>query len=381
MFPQKPRQKIRGFTLIEVVVAMAILGIVTIMIFSLLGYNLNAFSQSSAAVDEQSSLRLAAYKLTNKLRNIGYIDLGNGSFADTSAIQAVSATDHFIFLSDDGLKDGDFSSISSVSDAEIKSVLFSLRGSNEKYFLGITLSGSTDTYTTEVLLNNIVTNSAVQMGSFDMASAFSYIQYNYNEPPAVSTSASSSSSSTPSDVSVASISVQWQNNSNSISADGGTLQMTASVLPVTASNQSVTWSVSNTDYATIDSSGVLKAKNNGSVIVTATAMDGSGHSGWAEITISGQTTTPLQITNVPDGEITIHKGSKYTYTLEIEGGTPGYSCTFSYPNDGGTVSISDNSITWNSPNGNNKTLTFSAVVTDQDGNTAKTGDITVKTTN
>lgn len=370
MFPQKPRQKNRGFTLIEVVVAMAILGIVTIMIFSLLGYNLNAFSQSSAAVDEQSSLRLAAYKLTNKLRNIGYIDLGNGSFADTSAIQAVSATDHFIFLSDDGLKDGDFSSISSVSDAEIKSVLFSLRESNEKYFLGITLSGSTDAYTTEVLLNNIVTNSAVQMGSFDMASAFSYIQYNYNEPPAVSTSASSSSSSTPSDVSVASISVQGQNNSNSISADGGTLQMTASVLPVTASNQSVTWSVSNKDYATIDSSGVLKAKNNGSVIVTATAMDGSGHSGWAEITISGQTIYET----VRKKEIYSYRaaatwGPDYTYDIEIE------KC------DGGAVTTTETGdLDWQSPNGKPGQILEFTVTVYQEGVVVTTQTIIVTTT-
>lgn len=381
MFPQKPRQKNRGFTLIEVVVAMAILGIVTIMIFSLLGYNLNAFSQSSAAVDEQSSLRLAAYKLTNKLRNIGYIDLGNGSFADTSEIQAVSATDHFIFLSDDGLKDGDFSSISSVSDAEIKSVSFRLRESNEKYFLRITLSGSTDTYTTEVLLNNIVTNSAVQMGSFDMASAFSYIQYNYNEPPAVSTSASSSSSSTPSDVPVASISVQGQGsiNPNSISADGGTLQMTAFVSPVTASNQSVTWSVSNTDYATIDSSGVLKAKNNGSVIVTATSVDNNEITGSAEITISGQS---LKL-NAP--ETTVHKGDLYTYEAKATGGTPGYIYTISYTQHAGDLPIisSDGStITWQAPNGNGKIMKFIVTVTDKDGhgNTVSSA-VTVTTTN
>jgi hypothetical protein len=57
-----------------------------------------------------------------------------------------------------------------------------------------------------------------------------------------------------------------------INTNGGTLQMTATVLPANATNQTVTWSVTNgTGSATIDSSGLLTAVSNGTVTVIATA--------------------------------------------------------------------------------------------------------------
>lgn len=94
---------------------------------------------------------------------------------------------------------------------------------------------------------------------------------------------------------VTSISVTGEGGTTAITEDGGTLQMKATVLPATASNKAVSWSVDST-IATINSgSGLLKAVANGKVIVTATAMDGSGITGTAEIEISGQPTRTLTI--------------------------------------------------------------------------------------
>ena len=64
-----------------------------------------------------------------------------------------------------------------------------------------------------------------------------------------------------------------------------TLQMTALVVPDTASVQTVTWSVSNTSIASIDANGVLTGKALGTVTVTASATDGSGIKGTKNITI------------------------------------------------------------------------------------------------
>ncbi|MGI6752237.1 MAG: Ig-like domain-containing protein, partial [Anaerovoracaceae bacterium] len=75
-----------------------------------------------------------------------------------------------------------------------------------------------------------------------------------------------------------------------ITTDGGTLQMIATVEPDNASNKNVTWSVDDSSIATINSEGLLTAKTNGTVKVTATAKDGSGKSGFAEITITNQRT-------------------------------------------------------------------------------------------
>ena len=79
--------------------------------------------------------------------------------------------------------------------------------------------------------------------------------------------------------------------STSITINGGTLQMTATVLPSTASNKNVTWSVDSSSLASISSSGLLTAKANGVVTVKAIANDGSGVSGIKQITISGQTSS------------------------------------------------------------------------------------------
>jgi len=66
--------------------------------------------------------------------------------------------------------------------------------------------------------------------------------------------------------------------SATIILNGGTLQMSATALPANATNQTVTWSVTNgTGSATINStSGLLTATGAGTVTVTASAVDGSG---------------------------------------------------------------------------------------------------------
>ena len=66
-----------------------------------------------------------------------------------------------------------------------------------------------------------------------------------------------------------------------------TLQMSAEVLPIDATNQTVTWSVeAGTGTASISSNGLLTALTNGTVTVKATADDGTGVVGTKEITIS-----------------------------------------------------------------------------------------------
>lgn len=82
-------------------------------------------------------------------------------------------------------------------------------------------------------------------------------------------------------------------DSNTITTDAGTMQMTATISPE-AAGQGVTWSVDNTDLATIGTDGLLTAKNNGTVIVKATSVLNTVY-GTKTITISGQT-TPYTVT-------------------------------------------------------------------------------------
>jgi len=74
-----------------------------------------------------------------------------------------------------------------------------------------------------------------------------------------------------------------------ISTLNGTLQLSASVVPANATNQSVSWSVNSiTGQATISSSGLVTAVANGTVTARATANDGSGVFGELAITITNQ---------------------------------------------------------------------------------------------
>ena len=76
---------------------------------------------------------------------------------------------------------------------------------------------------------------------------------------------------------------------NTITSNNGTLQLNASVLPASASNKTVSWSLADsTGQATISESGLVTAVNNGYVIVQATANDGSGVYGTLVIAISNQ---------------------------------------------------------------------------------------------
>ncbi|OVE67380.1 hypothetical protein CCS79_14780 [Clostridium diolis] len=119
---------------------------------------------------------------------------------------------------------------------------------------------------------------------------------------------------------VSNISIIGKDNADTITADGGTLQMSATVLPTTASNKSVVWSVEQagdtgtamTGKATINSTGLLTAVADGTVTVKAKSRDGSGITGTKVITISNQSIKVTKIT------VSGENGAK---TIEINGGT------------------------------------------------------------
>jgi uncharacterized protein YjdB len=87
---------------------------------------------------------------------------------------------------------------------------------------------------------------------------------------------------------VESVTVTSTGDVTTIDTKGGTLQMIATVLPDTADIDSVTWSVSDENIATIDANGLLTAVANGTVTVTARATDGTFRSGTMDITITNQ---------------------------------------------------------------------------------------------
>jgi hypothetical protein len=81
-----------------------------------------------------------------------------------------------------------------------------------------------------------------------------------------------------------------------ITTAGGTSTFTATIEPTDATEQGVTWTVSDNLIATIDAAGVLTAKVNGTVNVIATTKEsGSAINGTKAVTISGQATDVSEV--------------------------------------------------------------------------------------
>lgn len=177
----------KGFTLIEVIISLAIVTIVTLSIFSFFRFNLNSFNMSTEAMEKQSNLRITSYKLTNELRNIGFVDLDNYAMSD---ISSMITSDSFIFVDSNSLKKGNYNSITNFADDEITNIEFSLREEKGRFFLNVEVFSGIDSYKTEILLNNIITDNTdddgnlIQMDNYDIDNGtFSSIQYNYSNPP------------------------------------------------------------------------------------------------------------------------------------------------------------------------------------------------------
>lgn len=68
-----------------------------------------------------------------------------------------------------------------------------------------------------------------------------------------------------------------------------TLTLSVTAYPSNATNKDVTWSSSNTNVATVSSSGVVTAKSAGTATITAKANDGSGITASCTITVTQKT--------------------------------------------------------------------------------------------
>ena len=85
--------------------------------------------------------------------------------------------------------------------------------------------------------------------------------------------------------------ISTTDNITKVEMDKGTLQLFAFLTPSDTTNKSVTWSVNNEAIASINANGLLSAKKDGTVIVRATAKDGSGIYAQYSVTLSNQSVT------------------------------------------------------------------------------------------
>ena len=141
-------------------------------------------------------------------------------------------------------------------------------------------------------------------------------------------------------IDVNTITVTGQGGATTV-AEGSTLQMLATILPANATDQTVTWSVTNgTGTATINGTGMLSGLTEGTVTVTATANDGSGIVGQLEITVIG----PIDVNTITvtgqGGATTVDEGSTLQMLAAIlPANATDQTVTWSVTNGTGTATI------------------------------------------
>ena len=127
--------------------------------------------------------------------------------------------------------------------------------------------------------------------------------------------------------------------------EGKELQLTATVLPANATNQSLTWSSSVEGVATVDPTGKVTAIKAGTTVITATAKDDSG--------ISASCTVQVTVPTVKVTGITLNK----TTASVVKGKTVALTATVT------PDTATDKTIKWTTSNKNVATVSTDGVVT------------------
>ena len=136
---------------------------------------------------------------------------------------------------------------------------------------------------------------------------------------------------------------------------GDTLQLNATVLPITTSNPSVTWSSNHTNIATVSSSGLVTAKSTGNAVITAKTSDGTSLEATCNVTVK-QLATSISLNKT---SATMYMGISLQLTATVLPST-----------------TTDKTVSWSSSDTNVATVSSEGLVTPVSSGTAI---ITVKT--
>ncbi len=96
---------------------------------------------------------------------------------------------------------------------------------------------------------------------------------------------------------------------------GGTQQLTATVLPSTANDKSLTWSSSDESIATVSSSGLVTSVADGTCTITATSNDGTNISATCNIVVDSKILVTSVTVEPTTLEIYDSESSTLSYTL------------------------------------------------------------------
>lgn len=133
----------KAFTLIELIVTIALIGIISLAVGTFFGFNLNTYSNSKDLAAVQFDVRMASDFVTSELRNINEIDLRNVS--DALLIAGGNSLSTTILAS---------------KYPSVTSVIFNLTKESNRYMVNYTISGNSTkgnsaySIASKVMINN-----------------------------------------------------------------------------------------------------------------------------------------------------------------------------------------------------------------------------------
>jgi prepilin-type N-terminal cleavage/methylation domain-containing protein len=318
----------KGFTLIEVILVIALISIVTAAAFSVFAFGQKAFKVSERQYNVQNEVRLAIGVVSKQIKYATQMSVM--TLATCEAKMTAKEKYHYLYIKDGQLYDARYQSatntylVKTLARNISNSAVFNKISQNSLRIVLTALEGTQDFETdTIVVLDNFKLLSPE--GTLQGLSAGAAIEYSLD----------STVVSGPAPVKVTGINIT---GAHAITSDKATLTLVVSVTPSTASNKAVTWSVNRSDLASISQSGVLQAIANGTVIVTAEATDGSGVSGTKNIVISNQTTVLVPVQTIT---VSSNNGTK----ISTVGGSLNLSASVLPEN------ASNDAVTWSVNNG------------------------------
>ena len=131
------------------------------------------------------------------------------------------------------------------------------------------------------------------------------------------------------------------NQNSAILVEGNSLQLTATIEPVNASNKTLIWESSNSEIATVDANGKVIALKQGNTTITAISADGSNISASCIVTVIKLVSSIY----ISDPLINMRKGEQTTitaYALPLDATNP---CLRWSSEDNNIASVKDGTIT------------------------------------
>lgn len=144
-----------GFTLMELVISLALVVIVIGLVYSFLHFLNNSFAKSGAQFQLQTNIRNASDFITGEIRNATEIEI-------VTVPIAADASSQYIYIENNILKHNRAGTVTNKSESIlIDATLFLVRKDNAtgRHYITINLQGTSHgeeyTLSTEILLNNI----------------------------------------------------------------------------------------------------------------------------------------------------------------------------------------------------------------------------------